>query len=394
MWKSIAAILGRIGAQFGASTGTPPTLRNAANVRSTTGPRTEARSDAKAARERADAARSAAEQIAIEVAKEEAEAARASHEARDAEADAAKLRAQTARVRLKEARLAAMQALNEARQANQRSREADEAAESERPARIPRKYLQRAARRLRKLRGPYQTRRRKVAIRRQLQSFASRGSAYLRHISKKLPLGMQGVAKRAAAALHRVGSNKTAGRATASRIAGGLAGAGRSLMVGGAAAGAAVSAVAGIVMLGASAAKAAQAINEVNRGFVQFNGQIAVAFARLDHNRIIRSRASGSARAGSAVGLTQAIDRMEAKWRPTLDAIANGMNHLGAGIANLITASNDFLVWAKIREDPLEKINLIRGGALPERGEWEQWMLGIRAKREMEKEERNLPPLR
>lgn len=336
MWKSIAAILARIGSQFGETSSAPATMRAATGGAGNKAngphefllPETES---TRLAKLNFETAKKDAQIAALELAKEEAEASRAAMEARDAESDAAKSRAQAARVRLKEARYAVLQAAFEMKQA----KEAEDAAKANQPSgpsHVSRRLRDRIARQFRNLRHRRGGLERQVAIRRGLQNVAQRGSIYLRALSKRLPSRFQGLTRQAAKKLRHIGSRSAAGRKLASRLSSGLARMGTWGKV------AAIGTIAAVAM-----ERFAKTVLEANRAFERFNGTIQRAFAQLDRDRLIRSRQSGAARASSSSALADSVSNMERAWRPVMDFLANAMNRFAAVIAEILTPLGEII---------------------------------------------------
>lgn len=74
-------------------------------------------------------------------------------------------------------------------------------------------------------------------------------------------------------------------------------------------------------------------INEGNRGLAQYNGQIAVAFARLDYNRIRREIERGRHTSASSTFLTRQVDQLEESLEPLSTIFANVTNYAAGAAA-------------------------------------------------------------
>lgn len=74
-------------------------------------------------------------------------------------------------------------------------------------------------------------------------------------------------------------------------------------------------------------------INEGNRGLAQYNGHIAVAFARLDYNRIRREIERGRHTSASSTFLTRQVDQLEESLEPLSTIFANVTNYAAGAAA-------------------------------------------------------------
>jgi hypothetical protein len=133
-----------------------------------------------------------------------------------------------------------------------------------------------------------------------------------------------------------------AGRVLASPVGGAmLAGAGTAgLLTGGLALGVAFTAISVLLtgMVASALRSFVNRINEGNRGLAQYNGQIAVAFARLDYNRIRREIERGRHTSASSTFLTRQLDQLEESLEPLSTIFANVTNYPAGAAAWLGSA--------------------------------------------------------
>ncbi|HQU44424.1 MAG TPA: hypothetical protein PK867_16505 [Pirellulales bacterium] len=91
----------------------------------------------------------------------------------------------------------------------------------------------------------------------------------------------------------------------------------------------------------------------------KYNGQIAMAFARVHHGNVRRDIATGRATAGSTDVLARAVNEMRDETQALRNASTNALNYLAAGMAKTVTLLSKLAIVPDI-------LRAIEGNTTPE----------------------------
>lgn len=93
----------------------------------------------------------------------------------------------------------------------------------------------------------------------------------------------------------------------------------------------------GLVAIPGIAKKFSEALVSSQQGLKRFNGQIGIAFAKLERGDIRRQQQSGARTSGTLVPLVDAVNKMKDETQKLSDVASNVLNRIAAPITRGIT---------------------------------------------------------